>query len=585
MTNTPTVTPTPLILSLDVGNGSGEPGDPVAVPVTLSASQSVPVTQTTNEIVYNNTLFSINPVTDCAVNPMLGASLSGSVKNMVGAFTTIELIVSGNFSADPAPKLLYTCTFTISPGAPVGGDVLQNQNQVVLDDSSMPYGTVNGSSGLIDILPSSDTPTITPTSSVTPTRTPTSTATPTRTPTNTNTPTPTPTRTPTRTSTPTDTPTLSLQFLGAEFQVNQVTTGNQHEAAVGVAGNGNFLVAWSSSPPDPGVVKARVFDSSGNQIAAEFMVTTFTAGYPDVTGHPGGTFTVVWDESAPDGYFDVIGQRFNSSGAAIGSNFQVNTQTASQIRPAIAAGPGDEFVVAWVDFNSKGVRARQFASDGSPVGDQFDVVTSLTFDPDIQDVDVAIGSSGQFVIVWEANDDDTNDDQFNGVFAQRFDSSGNPIGGAFQSNTFTPDNQSGPGVVILPSSDFVVTWQSYNPDDSDVKAQRFNSGAMKLGAEFQVNVSTCFLECDRPSIVADQQGNFVIVWHNDYFGDERILGRRFNSLGSPLGTEFQVASYTYSLKDAPAIAGQPDGTFVVVWDSRYQDGELGGVFGQRFQLQ
>jgi hypothetical protein len=357
-----------------------------------------------------------------------------------------------------------------------------------------------------------------------------------------------------------------------------------------VAGNGNFMVAWLSGPEfDLNALKARSFDSSGNQLAAEFQLNATAAGSPDVVGHPGGTFTVVWDEyDSGDFYFDIIGRRFDSSGAAIGGNFQVNTATASQFSPAIASGPGGEFVVAWVDSESKGVRARRFASNGSSVGDQFDVVPSLTVSPNVQDVDVAIGNGGQFVVTWEGNDDDTNDDPFNGVFAQLFDSSGNPIGGAFQVNTFTPDNQDHPGVVILPSSDFVVTWQSAYPADSDVKAQRFNSSAMKRGPEFRVNVSTCNQECEQPSIIADQQGNFVIVWQNRYggLGYERVVGRRFDPQGSPIGTEFQVNTYTTGAQvNAPAVAGQPNGTFVVVWENKYQDGDLYGIFGQRFHLQ
>jgi hypothetical protein len=121
-----------------------------------------------------------------------------------------------------------------------------------------------------------------------------------------------------------------------------------------------------------------------------------------------------------------------------------------------------------------------------------------------------------------------------------------------------------------------------------VKAQRFNSSAMKLGPEFRVNVSTCSQECEQPSIIADQQGNFVIVWQNRYggLGYERVVGRRFDPQGSPIGTEFQVNTYTTGAQvNAPAVAGQPNGTFVVVWENKYQDGDLYGIFGQRFHLQ
>jgi hypothetical protein len=118
-----------------------------------------------------------------------------------------------------------------------------------------------------------------------------------------------------------------------------------------------------------------------------------------------------------------------------------------------------------------------------------------------------------------------------------------------------------------------------------VKAQRFNSSAAKLGTEFSVNVATCYLECDRPSVIADQMGNFVVVWQNRYFGYERVLVRRFNSSGGPLGTEFQVNAYSTGEVNAPAVAGQSNGNFVVVWESKYQDGALYGIFGQRIELQ
>ena len=50
----------------------------------------------------------------------------------------------------------------------------------------------------------------------------------------------------------------------------------------------------------------------------------------------------------------------------------------------------------------------------------------------------------------------------------------------------------------------------------------------------------------------------------------------------PLGEEFRVNSYTTETQYRPAVASHLDGSFVVVWNSRDQDGSDWGVFAQRY---
>jgi hypothetical protein len=84
-------------------------------------------------------------------------------------------------------------------------------------------------------------------------------------------------------------------------------------------------------------------------------------------------------------------------------------------------------------------------------------------------------------------------------------------------------------------------------------------------------------------VAADEHGNFVVVWESygqdgDFGG---IFGQRLDMLGLQ-GSEFRVNSYTTSFQNAPAIAQSPDGDFVVAWHSYDQDGTGYGVFGQRY---
>jgi hypothetical protein len=70
-----------------------------------------------------------------------------------------------------------------------------------------------------------------------------------------------------------------------------------------------------------------------------------------------------------------------------------------------------------------------------------------------------------------------------------------------------------------------------------------------------------------------------VVWHRS---SSEIYGQRYDSAGSPVGEEFQVNSYTPTLHQRAAIAADATGNFTVVWQSDVQDGDLVGIFGQRY---
>ena len=76
----------------------------------------------------------------------------------------------------------------------------------------------------------------------------------------------------------------------------------------------------------------------------------------------------------------------------------------------------------------------------------------------------------------------------------------------------------------------------------------------------------------------------MVVWLSDAEdgSTEGIFGQRYASTGVPLGTEFQVNTYTTGGQTAPSVAADALGNFVVVWDSELQDGSDYGIFGQRY---
>jgi len=377
--------------------------------------------------------------------------------------------------------------------------------------------------------------------------------------------------------------------LGPEFRVNTYTTSYQFGRSVAISSLGDFVVAWSSYNQDGshwGVFGQR-YASSGTPLGPEFRINTYTTGFqwtPSVASDAAGNFVVAWTSAAQDGsYAGVFGQRYTSTGTPLGE-FRVNTFTTStQYYPSVAASASGNFVVVWnslgQDGTGLGIFGQRYAAVGTPLGPEFRINTFTTGHQ--RSPAVACDTAGNFVVTWAS---DGQDGSLSGVFGQRYASSGAPLGPEFRVNAYTTDSQDWPAVALDSSGNFVVVWHGYVQDGSarGIFGQRFTNTGTPLG-EFRVNTYTTS-EQSFPRVAADAAGDFVVVWGSD---DQKgstygIFGQRYDAVGTPLGPEFRVNTYTSFHQSAPAVSADPSGDFVVVWTSDVQDGSYIGVYGQRY---
>jgi len=378
--------------------------------------------------------------------------------------------------------------------------------------------------------------------------------------------------------------------IGSEFRVNTYTTSGQADPFVAMGPSGNFVVVWDSPGQDGSAlgIFGQRFNNVGAPLGPEFRVNTYTTDFQfasSVAADSAGNFVVVWQSYTQDGAANgIFGQRYSSSGAPVGAEFLVNTYTtASQSGAAVASDVAGNFVAVWVsdtqDGSNLGVFGQRFASSGAPLGPEFRVNTFTTGNQ--FRAAVAADNAGNFLVTWDSQQDGSG----NGVFAQRFASSGAPLGSEFRVNTLTVGDQFSSSAAADPSGNFIVVWQSVDGSDLGVFGQRYASSGAPLGPEFPVNTFTFNIQ-SRPSVTADTGGNFVVAWQS-YGQDgssDGVFGQRFTNSGAPLGSEFQVNTFTTSYQNRPA-AGASDsmGNFVVAWVSDTQDGSGPGIFGQRYR--
>ncbi|MCP3961424.1 MAG: hypothetical protein GY719_26565 [bacterium] len=392
--------------------------------------------------------------------------------------------------------------------------------------------------------------------------------------------------------------------VGDDFQVNSLTTDDQIVPSVAVSPNGDFVVVWEfdyySGGPFKGLldgsgIRGQRYASDGTLLGGEFQVNSYTTGdqtRPDVAADSAGGFIVVWDSNGSSGadtsFRSIQGQRYASDGTALGAQFEVNSYTTNtQAAARVAVGPGGAFVVVWETYGASvgtdtagdGISGRRFASDGTPVGSDFQVNTYTTANQRLGGV--GIGPGGEFTVVWNSFGSGGTDSSLWSVHGQRYASDGMPAGGQFQVNTHTTSSQFSSDLAVAPNGEAIVVWESTDPvppdtDGRSIQGQRYASDGMPLGGEFVVNSYTTSTQ-GSPSITVDSSGEFTVVWESSGSAGndaayQSIQTRRLDSSGAPVGQDFQVNTYTTDRQTAAVVSAVAADAFVVAWES---DGSSG----------
>ena len=330
-----------------------------------------------------------------------------------------------------------------------------------------------------------------------------------------------------------------------------------------------------------------MWDGCTNGEITEYRINTFTPGdqtVPDVAGLTNGRYVVVWASYDQDGSkWGIYGQLFDTDGSALGDEFQVNTSTnQEQYQPRVTKLGDGKFVVTWQD-NVKdgsgwGLFARRFAADTTPESGEFQLNSMTNNNQHL--VSVAGQPDGAFMPVWYGYPDGSGW----GIFHRLFKADNTPQFADTVVNSYKGSTQYDPDVTSHPGG-YIATWQSNGQDSSGygIYGQRFDLTGSKVGAEFKVHTYTVSSQ-ERTAVGAYADGGFVAVWDSDNEdgSDWGIYCQRFAADGSKIKNPFRVNTYIVSTQYTPDVATWADGRFVVVWQSYGQDSDGYGIYGQRY---
>jgi hypothetical protein len=245
----------------------------------------------------------------------------------------------------------------------------------------------------------------------------------------------------------------------------------------------------------------------------------------------------------------------------LGSEFQVTAEASAQF-PLVAGLAGGGFVVIWIDQNGSGIGiyGQRYDANGMPVGDVFSVRT-FTNTNQVAPA-VAALTDGGFIVAWQSLDEDGSGF---GIYAQRYAADGGFVGPEFRVNTYTDNDQSQPAVAGLVDGGFVVSWTSKGQIDNDetdaLYGQRFRSSGRPVGGEFLIDE---VYGSQPASILGLTDGKFVIVWSDG----NAVYARQFGRGGAPFGGLLQVN--TTGAAGNQSVAALANGGFVVSWSASNQ---------------
>lgn len=299
-----------------------------------------------------------------------------------------------------------------------------------------------------------------------------------------------------------------------------------------------------------------------------------------------GTTVVTFTGTGPRDSKGVFARRYDSDGSPIGEAFRVNTTIReSQQSPSVAIDDSGDFLIAWQGRgpgDHQGIFAQWFDATGNPAG--LEMLVNTTTGGAQHTPAVAMTGDGSSVVVWSG----TGTGDFDGIFMQRYDADRNRVGGEVLVNTFTADQQAYPSVAMTAGGDVLVTWSSRHQDGSDwgIYGQRFAADGSRVGKESAVN-ATADASQVHSSVAIDDSGRSVVAW-SGFVGDGggwNIYTQRFDAQGQVVGDEMLVNSTTDGHQKDAKVVLAPSGGYVVSWTSGLPDGSGWEVIAKVFNQQ
>jgi len=371
----------------------------------------------------------------------------------------------------------------------------------------------------------------------------------------------------------------NLNKIGSNFKVNSGPNNSAYAPSVAVAPSGNFIITWEDVRFGYSIYAQR-YDSSGLALGGNFQVSTdagsFPHLYPAISSDGNGNFVIVWEDYRNiDG--DIYFQKYDSAGVAQDTNTQANSDagTEDQYQPDGAKSFDGKMIFTWVDMvnGNPDIYFQRADSAGVLQGSATKVNSDAGIDPQWEP-SIDTDSLGNFIISW------ADYRSAPAIYIQRYDTLGTALGVNTQiSDLGLVRERHSPSLYLPNSGDLVAGWMDYRNKNYDIYLQRLSAGGTKKGNNFRANSDLTGAQQKTPSLAVNSKRESFVVWEDFRSGNADIFFRQVDQLGNFVTAEIKVSDDTSILPQlSPDIATDDKNTFFIVWQDFRNDVNIYGQF-------
>lgn len=312
---------------------------------------------------------------------------------------------------------------------------------------------------------------------------------------------------------------------------------------------------------------------------------------PHVTSLADGGYVVTWQGQTSDGQSnDIFAQQFDADGNEVGSLTRLQGAAGEMLdlRPQVTSLPDGSYVITWYGQTDDGQGYDIFAQRFDASGDEVGGLTRLQGATGTWHDQAPLATSlsdGSYIITWSGQ---SSDGQGQEVFAQRFDASGSESGGLIRLQGMAGNlGDAGPQVASLSDGGYVITWigQTSDGQNTDIFAQQFDTSGDAVGGLTRMQGMAGNLNDQASQVISLPDGGYVITWYGRTSDGQAvdIFKQQFDANGTEVGSLARLQGTAGNHNDYdPKIALLADGGYVIAWSGQTSDGQHNDVFAQRF---
>ncbi len=362
-----------------------------------------------------------------------------------------------------------------------------------------------------------------------------------------------------------------VPFVKVQGRANTFLLSDQNGASLAVRQDGSFALAWASRRQNNGMpgVFVRTFDSFGRPMSAEVPASTDRR---TSQLNP----TVVWAGDKPLALY-ATQFRDGQQSSVFAGDTQINASgIGSKDSVTAASMPNGTTFAVWLEEtrqNTPRVFVRVLDADGTPVGEP----TLLSTAPGGRDIfpTVTADQNGA-VVAWLRFD---SNGKAEGVYAQRLDATGQPVGSrrlVAEGQHLSPSLSTAGGNTVLASLTIGTG------ETCSVETRVLDSALNPVGQPSSTALQSGYI--DAVTVDGREDGAFAVAWSQVSDDQGVVRARMFESDGSPAGEAFDVSPSGPGTRTISSPAGSSrvaytDAGLTVAWSG---DGGIADKSGAYF---